>query len=279
VEELHRFRSPEEKLPVFRRHYQPEIGIDGKPIEYEEYRFGGIKDRWHYVRTRPDHQIDLSTYLPAARRLSAWAYAEIDSPGQQEVTFVLATHGPADLWINEQHVHHREDFHLSNPTPVPFQARLADGANRLMVRFEQVAVRECPYSMSLRSVGVHARAGAEDKVISVPTRASSPEFRLKLEDLFEACHLRQDVFTRKEMITVFLPDEPVADTPFNIRMQLPGGSIYAEVVRDGRHTEPQQPMGYPYQSPEGGYQLRFLPAPTEFYEGGFRISRMRRFYA
>ncbi len=279
VEEAHRFGSPSEKLQIARNYHQTEMGIEGDPIEYGEYRIGESKEKWRYVRTRYDHLVDLSTFQPTACYLRAWAYTEMENAVEQEVTFILTTNGPADLWINDQHAHRQEHFQHPIPKPVRFQARLKEGKNRLMVRFEEAAARECTYSMALQLVGFQAGAGAEGKVVRIPTCAPAPGYRLKLESLFEDCHIRQDVYERNEQIMVYLPEGPAVTTPFNIRMQNPGGSIFAEAARDGRRTEPQQPMGFPFQSPEDGYQLRFMPPPREFYEKNVRITRIRDFYA
>jgi len=277
VEQLHRFGNPPDKLQIARQYHQAEIGITGRPIEYGEYRIGKIKNNWRYVRTPHDHLIDLSAFHAAPRFLRAWTYTEIESPVEQEVTFLLTTHGPADMWINDQHVHRQEHFHSQMPNTVHFQVLLKDGTNRLMVRFEEVAIRECPFSMALQLLGF--QAGSEDKIVYIPTSVTAPRYRLKMESLFEDCHIRQDVYTRKDQIMVYLPEGKAVTTPFNIRMQSPGGSIYAEAARDGRRTEPQQPMGFPFQSPEGSYQLRFMPPPKQFYESNIRITRTRDFYA
>jgi hypothetical protein len=279
VDGLHRSGNPEDKLQIARQYNQPELGIKGRPIEYGEYRIGEFKDKWRYIHTRHDHLVDFSTFHPIPHFLRAWAYTEIESPVEQEVTFLLTTHGPADLWINDQHVHRQEHFQPQIPTPIRFQAHLKDGTNRLMVRLEAVAVRECPYSMALRLVDFQTGAGAEDKVVHISTCAPAPEYRLELEALFEDCHIRQDVYARKDEIMVYLPEGKAAATPFNIRLQSPRGSIYAEATRDGLRTEPQQPMGFPFQSPEGNYQLRFMPPPEQFYEHNVRITRTRDFYA
>ncbi|HET9911643.1 MAG TPA: hypothetical protein VFQ13_07130 [Anaerolineales bacterium] len=274
------FRQPsdsQDRLQIIRQYHQPGPGVDGKPIEYGECRIGQVKEKWRYVRTRHDHQVDLSAFHPVPCFLRAWAYTEIESPMEQDVTFLLTTTGPADLWINDQHVHRQEHFHDRIPSPVLFQSHLQSGINRLMVRFEQVGVRECPYSLALQVVGIQAKA--ETKIVRIPTAAPSLSYRQKLETLFEDCHIRQDVYTRKDQIIAYLPEGKLADTPFNIRMQTPSGSIFAEARRDGRHTEPQQPMGFPFQSPQGSYQLRFMPPPREFYEQGVRITRARDFYA
>jgi hypothetical protein len=279
VEGLHRFGNPPDKAGITRSHSRPDAGIEGEPVEFGDCQIGESRSKWSYVRTRQDHQIDLSVFQPAVRFLQAWAYVEIESPKVQETAFVLATNGPADVWINGNHVHHQEHFHDSIPQPVRFQAGLKDGINRLMVRIEAVAARECAFGMAMQLAEFETQAEGADRVVQIPTSAPSSNHRLLLESIFEDCHLRQDVFARKEEITVFWPEGKATTTPFVIRMQRPDGHIYAEANRDGRRTEPRQPLGYPFQSPEGEYQLRFMPSPKEFYESNFRITRLREFYA
>jgi hypothetical protein len=278
VKDLQRFRGSDFKLQIAQANYQPQLELQGEPVENEACRRGEFEGYWRYLRTLDDHLVDLSVFHHITHYLRAWAYCEIDSPLEQEVSFILTTNGPADVWINAVHVHRQEHFYHQPPNRVRFSASLAAGANRIMVRFEEVAARECPYAMALQLVDFQARQGAEDKTVGIPTSAPDPLRRLKLELLFEACHIRQDVYTRKEEIEVFLPEGPAAATDFNIRMQSPGGRIYAEANRHSR-MEPKQSMGFPYQSPEGSYQLLFMPTPPEYYASNLRITRTRAFYA
>jgi hypothetical protein len=278
IESTDQFSNPQDKAQIVQQYYQSEIGLEGKPIEYGDCELGDFKSKWKYFLTRHDHLVDLSAFYPSLHYLRAWAYTEIDSPTEQEVTLILTTNGPADLWLNGQHIHRQERFYHKKPGQEQIQTLFKAGANRLMIRLEEVAARECPYSMALRIVDFKARVGAEEKVVRIPTCAPDPQRRLKLETLFEACHVRQDVFTKREPITAFLYPPLAADTDFIIRLQSPGGSIYAEANRNKR-IEVEQVMGYPYQSPEGSYQLRFMPPPLDFYEGNIRITRTRDFYA
>jgi hypothetical protein len=278
LEDTCRLGSPEEKLDLARNHHQPEAGVEGDPVEYGECRFGQIQERWRYVRTREDRLVDLSAFYPNACYLRAWAYAEIECPSEREVTFLLTTNGPADLWIDGRHAHRQEHFQPRIPRPIPFKIRLEGGRRQLMVRFEQAAERECEFGMALQLVGLLARDGSEDKVVRIPTGVPAPAYRRKLENIFENCHIRQDVYARKEQIMVYLPEGPAVTTPFVIRMQKPEGPIFAEAARNDQGTEPLQKMGFPFQSPEGSYALRFMPPHREYYEKNVRITLTRNFY-
>jgi hypothetical protein len=186
VTELERFTGPQYKLHIAQHYYQPEAGIQGEPIEYGRYQYGEASGNWSYVRTRHDHLVDLSVFHHITHYLVAWAYAEIDSPHTQEVTFILTTNGPADLWINDRHAHRQEHFFHQSPNRVRFQAQLEPGINRLLVRMEEVAARECPYAMALQLIGFQCRQDGKEKVVHIPTSLPDPLRRLKLELLFEA---------------------------------------------------------------------------------------------
>ena len=77
--------------------------------------------------------------------IHTWAYTEIVSPAEQIVTCVLTTNGPADVWLNGAHIHRQEHFHHQLPKRIAFDLPLQPGPNKLLVRFERVAARECPY--------------------------------------------------------------------------------------------------------------------------------------
>jgi hypothetical protein len=96
-------------------------------------------------------------------------------------------------------------------------------------------------------------------VVGISTCAPNLLRRMKLELLFEACHIRQDVYAREEEILVYLPEGPAAETDFVIRLQNLEGSIYGELNRHKR-METQHSFGYPYQIPDGSYHLQFMPA-------------------
>jgi hypothetical protein len=278
VAELERFSGAEYKLQIAQYYYQPEYGLQGNPIEFGACQYGDFNGKWRYLRTLHDHLVDLSVFHHITHYLRAWAYTEIDSPFDQEIDFVLTTNGPADVWINDCHVHRQEHFYHQTPKRVGFRAQLKEGISQLKVRFEEVAARECPYSMALQLQGFQAREAAEEKVVGIPTGAPNLLRRMKLELLFEACHIRQDVYPREDEIMIYLPEGPAAETDFAIRLQNLEGAIYGELNRHNR-MEIEQSFGFPYQVPEGNYHLLFMPTLPEYYETNLRITRAREFYA
>jgi hypothetical protein len=279
VKDLERFTGAEWKLQIARHYYQPEPAIEGEPAEYGNFKAGDFEGAWNYVRTKDDHFVDVSKFYHLTHYLRAWAYAELSSPVEQTVTFTLTTNGPADVWINDQHVHRQEHFYHQIPNRVKFTASLTQGINRLLIRFEEVAARECPYSLALHLESFQAEAGAEDKVVRVPTAAPAPDRRMRLEKLFEASHLYQDVYAREEPVRLHLPQGEQSVTDFNVRLQNHKQDIYAEAFHVRRLGDAYIELPYPFQVPEDEYEIVMMPTPREYYELGLRISRTYNVYA
>lgn len=286
-----------DRLQIAQYYYSPKPGITGtehprkkqakcKPVENGTYlcqSIAGIDSsktsgKWRYISTNHDHLIDLSTYYPLPHYLRAWVYTQIESPSKQKVTFAITANGPADVWINEQHVHRQEHFYHQFPKQVNFQADLETGINRLMVRLETITMDETPFGMALQLFDFETEKNK--KAICIPTDSPDLLRRQQLEDLFDACHIRQDIYTHKEEIIVYLPEnQAAAAAQFNIRLQKPNGPIYAEANRNKEYMGNQQSMGFPSQNPEGSYQLLFLPPPIEYYEKNLRVTHTRKFDA
>jgi hypothetical protein len=277
VTELERFTGPKWKTQIVKHYYQPESGVKNRPAESAKCKLGDFKGEWRYIRTRDDHFVDISAFYHLTHYLRAWAYAEVNSPVEQDLEMILTTNGPADLWINDQHVHRQEHFFHQIPNRVKLTAHLIKGVNCLLVRIEEVAARECPYTMALQLIGFQTAKGKEDKVVRIPTTAPNPFRRLQLELLFEASYLQQDVYGRDEEVVVHLPEGPAGSTSFNIRVQNADEQIYADAMRQGQ-TDLMVPLLHPYELPEGSYQITMLPPPQEYYEGGIRITRAYECY-
>ena len=279
VKDLQRFTGPDWKMQVARHYYQAEVGLEDTPVEYTKVKVGDFEGEWNYVRTKVDHFVDLSAFYHLTHYLQAWAYTEIASPAAQEISFTLTTNGPADLWINDQHVHRQEHFYHQIPKRVKFTARLAEGTNRLMVRMEEVAARECPFSMALHLGGFETGEGEEEKVVRIPTNAPDLLQRMRLELIFEASHLRQDVYGRQDAVTLYLPKGPALMNEFNIRLQNLQSEIYADAFHKDYMADPSLKLAQTYQIPEGNYQIMMLPDPQRYYQTGLRIIRKYDLYA
>jgi len=140
------------QLQIAHHYFEEDSGVTRLPVQGETLAVGDAELTWNYVRCGDDHFVDLSGFYPTCHYLRAWTYAQVVSPASQEVTFILTTNGPADLWLNGQHIHRQEHFHPQIPGSISFPAPLREGHNEILVRFEEVAVRECPYAMALQIV-------------------------------------------------------------------------------------------------------------------------------
>ena len=150
------FKGEDWKLQIARHYYEADSGVTQPPVQDEPFEVGDAKLEWNYFRCDDDHFVDCTAFYHTCHYLRSWAYSQVVSPSAQDVTCVLTTNGPADVWLNGKHVHRQEHFHHQIPHSVSFQARLIKGHNEFLVRFEEVAARECPFAMALQIVGLGA---------------------------------------------------------------------------------------------------------------------------
>jgi hypothetical protein len=267
VEDLERYSSADFKLEIARALYDPALEITGQPAEQDVLRIGDFETRWRYVHCLDDHFVDLSAFYHTTHVLKAWAYAQVASPEEREVTLALTTNGPADLWVNGAHCHRQEHFHHQVPLRVTFQAGLKAGYNEILVRFEEVAARECPYTMALQVVDFADSGGT----LRLPTTLDVQR-RQVLEQVIEAAYTQQDVFEYRDEISVHWPEDMAGKVTIGTRLQTTTNRIYAEAnrkVKAGSVTK----LGMPVQMPNGEYRVVVMPEPKEFHEGNMRIQR------
>jgi hypothetical protein len=268
VPDLDRFEGEDFKLQIARHYYEREQGLAQLPAERDTFAVGDTTLAWRYVRCRDDHFVDLTAFYHTCHYLRAWAYAEVICPATQEVTFVLTTNGPADIWLNGRHIHRQEHFHHQIPHSVPFRATLQDGRNEILVRFEEVAVRECPYAMALRIV---ERSAAETPVV-LPTLVEQVARRQLLERVFEAAYLDRDVYTKYDEVTVRWPDTLRETCSLTARLQKPDGHIYMEAWPEAQASAAVS-VAKGFQVLDGGYQIQLMPRPEEYYLSEVRVTR------
>lgn len=271
--DLSRYRGPDFKRQIVRARYSTEMEIDHPPAEQASFELtdgqgGTEKLTWQAIRCRVDHFVDLTGFYHTCHYLRAWAYTQVVTPASRQATLVLTTNGPADVWINGKHVHRQEHFHHQLPHSVRFSARLVEGCNEILVRFEEVAVRECPYAMALQISDIPT----DDLTVLLPTTLEPVARRQKLEAIMDAAYLDQDVYHREQKLVVRWPKDLKLADQITVRLQTPSGRIYAEGqphVRAGFELN----LGPVYQVPEGDYQILLMPHPEEYYVHGMRIQR------
>ena len=193
---------------------------------------------------------------------------------------VLFAHGPADLWLNDQHVQRQDRFYGQQPGSVAFNAHLAKGVNKILVRFEAVAIRECPYAIALQVCKLpdpsktnanpyQARDGIR---VSIPTLIESLARRNRFERTAAQTYITQDVFEIDDQISLHWPEDLERSTAAVVRLMTPNGQIYAEATVDGSAGD-QVFLQSPLQIPEGPYRILLMPLVSEYYERNLRITR------
>jgi hypothetical protein len=277
VPDLERFEGDDLKFQIARHYYEEEPAITQPPVESARFSVEHEEFTWRYFLCRDDHFVDLTAFYHTCHYLRAWAYARVASPASQEVTFVLTTNGPADLWLGGQHIHRHEHFHHQIPHSVSFTTKLKQGPNDILVRMEEVATRECPYAMALQIVDLDQADRAETRVL-LPSSNENIARRLKLEEIFAAAYLDQDVYVFDDEIVVRWPEDLAASAGIALRLQDPSNRIYAEALKMGMARN-RAKLSFAYQLREGPYFAVVMPRPKEFYEGNMRVHRKLPLYS
>ncbi len=281
---LEQFTGDNIHLDIARRYYEAASGVAGQPVEparadegqftLEEtaYPYTG---QWRYARCLEDHLVDFSVFHHTPHYLRAWAYAEIEAEADTEVTLVLTTNGPADLWLNEERSQRQEHFARRRPESASCNATLKAGNNRLLVRFENVATRDCVYVMALQ---IRAADAASALTVCIPTAIEPADRRTVLETIFDTAYLTQYVFAQHDEISIHWPVAQPPAKPLNgagnsvARLQALNGKIYAETNPMGVAGATLE-LGHAYQHPNAAYNLILMPRAKEYYEDAMRITR------
>jgi hypothetical protein len=273
VPDLEQYPGEDFKTQIAKAYYTPSAEISMPPAEEAPLDVdsgeGETADlKWQAVHTGDDRFVDVSAFYHTCHHLRTWAYCQTSIPEAGETTFVLTTNGPADVWINGRHVHRQLHFHHQIPHRVSFAAPLIAGRNEILVRFEGVAVRECPYVLALQAVDVDTSAWS----IHLPTTLDPITRREKLEEAMAHAYLTKAVYNRDDTLQLHWADEMTFRGKLTIRLQTPDGRIYAETSPDlepGSITN----FGAVYQYRSGDYQILIMSPTEEYYIHGMRVRR------
>jgi hypothetical protein len=267
VLDLDRFQGEDWKPRIARRYHEADSGVSQAPVQDDSFQVGDARLEWGYYRCDDDHFVDRTAFFYTCHYLRAWAYSRVVCPAPQSVKCLLATNGPADVWLNGKHIHRHEHFHHQIPLSVAFQADLRKGHNQFLVRFVEVAARECPFAMALR-----LEDAPQEAFVSVPTSHQGVARRQTVENAIYVAYLDRDVYVWDDEITVRWPRDMAESTQLTVRLQNPSNWIYSE----GRPTASpghSAPIAMPYQVQEGPYRIVLLPTLREYYEGNLRVER------
>lgn len=270
VPELERFSGADYKLQILRHYDVREPGVEA-PEELKTFSADGQELRWRAYRCAEDHFVDLSHFRHLCTHLRSWAYARVVSPEQRDVTLQLTVNAPADIWLNGAHAGRVEEIRHQIPLTRSFAARLAEGENEILVRFEAVAARECPYVMALRLVA--ADGGALPALaVRLPTPVPHQELRASLERVFDRAYLTREVYGRNDEIAVHWPDDMQEQRQVCVRLQDTQGRIYFEGLPTAQ-AGAKQVIGRGVQFQDGAYRVVLMPHPDVYYLHNVRVTR------
>jgi hypothetical protein len=272
VPDLERYQEDDVRSRIARDHFDEKSQVTERPVQDTTLNLAGEELTWRYVRCADDHFVDLTAFYHTPHYLRAWAYARVVSPASQDVTFVLTTNGPADVWLGARHVHRHEHFYHQIPHSVSFETTLQEGTNDVLVRFEEVALRACPYAMALQIQGLPLDENMAEAQVLVPSENKSIGRRKRIEKALYAAYLDRDVYGPKDEIVVYWPEELDVSVEVNARLEHASGRIYAEGQRVGKPGD-RAKLQMPIQMPHGAYQVILLPQPHEYYDWNLRVRR------
>jgi hypothetical protein len=253
--------EPERKLRIVQEKYSWTPDIEGEPVEWQMAQVGGAEVRWTYTRCQDDHFVDLSLFRHTWTYLRAWAYTRISMLDAADATLELTTNGPADLWINGEHVHRQEHFHHQDPATVTFPASLKEGDNEILIRFEEVAARECPYVMALKVAGVDSEAVE----VRVPSATERTVRHQMLERIFEQSSIEGIAIYRGRVVNLHWADDLEANLNYDYSIQGPGSRINVSGQLEAKPGEVAD-VGHPQRIWQGPYRVVLRPVHQEYYD-------------
>jgi hypothetical protein len=186
------------KLQILRDLHQPGPDVTAPPTEGETLTLRGQAHPWQYARCRDDHQVDLSTFCHICHHLVGYAYAVLETATGGATPLVLDSNGPADLWINGEHIGRHEQIGLQDPRRALFAATLRQGRNEILVRFEAAATRACPFTLALRATEI---SPATTRVL-LPTDTADVARRQAFAAIVEAAYCTQGLYTGARPVAV-----------------------------------------------------------------------------
>ncbi len=198
VHDMERLPDAQLQREIWRRFHRAGIVPNESIEEQKSFALDNASLTWRYARCLEDHMLDLATSHGRCAYLQSWAYSELVSSSACEATFVLTTFGPAELWLNDQLICRDETFSGQMPYSVECRGTLLEGSNKVLVRLEQVSIRECPYAIALRVT----EPGEAGLAVRVPTCSPHPRRRQRIERALEEGYIERDLYGWEDHLRV-----------------------------------------------------------------------------
>jgi hypothetical protein len=270
-------QTPEQIAGQF---YEPNSGITDTPVERGPltegyFQIGDFQGSWEYYACPEDHFVDRSITVREPSYLRSWAYVQLNAKADQDVVFVLTTHGPTDVWVNDEHVLRQEQFFGSRLGSWLVKATLKKGQNSLLVRLEGLNLPNDPlaFALQLRKVtGDRPVDKAQGITVTIPTLIQALARRKNFEQAALGAYVPQDVFEPADHFRLKWAEDLKEPSPAQVRLVSDSGPFYAEATVDGTAGDSVY-LNDPYLVPEGPYRVIMLPRHWEYYNQDIRITR------
>ena len=274
------------ELSVIRQYFEEDAGVTELPVDLGP--LGPVtKDNplitWRYYGCRDDHFVDFTTFYPTCHYLRSWAYAQVNYPSSRELSMILTTNGPADVWLNGRHLHRQEHFQKQFPQSVVIPATFQPGINEILVRFENAGIRETPYVMALQINGISDHEA--DIILPTDIEATSLEKRQILERVVEKAYLDRyvygylsgDLYDKNEPITLHFSSDLDVSGEITHRLQSLKGDIFQEGTKKcSAGSSFELAKTFPLRN--GPHHLALLPPAGEYYIKKIRFERLDLFH-
>ena len=264
-----RFLQIYQNLPKDQRKQTVDLNVD--PLEMVGFEVDGYKLTWRYKRCMDDHLVDLSASYPLWTYLSAWAYSILKLPEAQKATLLVTTAGPVDVWLNGAHIHRLDDFKPTGMSSYPTEVDLQTGENKILVRFETVGVRECPFILAVQVVGL-PNEWTNEKIILVPTQAKYPRRHEIVEEAFETGYLEEVVNHRGAHFNLRWSEEHKVKFKYDYQVQDKDGFSYVEGSGESDKEKPHD-VGHTYRIKERPMYVVVRPILLEYFDHNLRYEK------
>jgi len=265
----------ERKAQIAREMEDPAPGYSEAPVERQSFSYAGEKLTWRYFRCADDHQVDVSSVYPLWTHSRTWAYTRLVLPKPVTLNFTLSVSGPAMVWVNGKPIFKVEDFNNKQESNT-FSAVL-DLENDVLVRFDQVGVRQCENWMALRIVDLPEGLKEEDVLVRVPTSAKFPHRHHKLEGMLEKAYLEDVANYQGVNIKLHWAEDTNEEMRYAYQIQDDQDRIYVEGTWDPDVKEPLE-IGHPNRIFERPYWVVLKAPGREYWEQDLRYERRMPLY-
>jgi len=263
-------QTAESSLDSAEPHRQPELHLDEPPVDRGKFAEGM---NWRYFRCREDHQIIVPVSAPIRQYVRVWACTHLAVKTAGEVSLLLRTSAPVDLWLNGTMVYQSTPDESPERTQlVRIQARL-ELKNEIVLCLRQPVVRGLSLSAALCLAGIRSDA----VTVQVPTQARFPNRFQQLEDLLDHAYLEEAASYRGKVVNLRFGEGAEDGFSYAYSIQDSKAMIYVEGTWDVK-TEQGLDVGHPERIFERPGQVVLRAPGKEYFEQELRYQRSMPLY-